>query len=193
MHKELLLLGFLQSGPKTGYDLHRIVQAHGDLYTDLKKGNVYYLLERMATEEYVSVVTESGGRGLRRERLIYTLTEGGRQRFQKMLREVLRTFELAHTGVEVGVVFLPYLPSEEAIALLEERRSAVIARRSLVTDPMPLSSHLYVRLAHDHLRMLMDAELLWIERALESLRSDTNSQEDQPMRCLESSADDMVS
>ncbi len=37
MHKALLILGLLQGGPKTGYDLNRIVRAHGELYTDLKK------------------------------------------------------------------------------------------------------------------------------------------------------------
>ena len=67
MHKELLLLGLLQSGHNTGYELHRIVTAHGELYTDLKKGNVYYLLERLAADGALTVTAEPGARGPRRD------------------------------------------------------------------------------------------------------------------------------
>jgi DNA-binding PadR family transcriptional regulator len=170
MHKELLLLGLLQSGPKTGYDLHRVVVAHGELYTDLKKGNVYYLLERMADAGHLQVETEPGARGPRRERLIYSLTEQGRQHFVDLLREVVRTYELAHTGVEVGMVFLPSLAPEESIPLLEERRRAVIARRSLVEHEARAADPLHTQLAHGHLLCIMDAELAWIDRAIQGIR-----------------------
>src|SRR5579871_4337128 len=166
MHKELLVLGLLTSGPRTGYDLHRFVVAHGELYTDLKKGNVYYLLERLAGAGYLQVEAEGGARGPRGERLIYTLTDQGRQRFAELLREVMRTYELAHTGVEVGMVFLPTLPPEEAVHLLEERRQAVVARHSLVEREAQSADPLHTRLAHDHLLCIMDAELAWIDRAI---------------------------
>lgn len=169
MHKELLLLGLLQTGPKTGYDLHRIVVAHGELYTDLKKGNVYYLLERLTTAGYLQVVAVAGARGPRGERLIYTLTDQGRERFVTLLRDVVRIYELAHTGVEVGMFFLPYLRSDEAIHLLEERRQAIIARQALVTKDANMNAHLHEQLAQDHLLSLMEAELLWVNRALHRL------------------------
>src|SRR5215469_817490 len=102
MHKELHLLGLLLLGPKTGYQLHRITEAHGELYTDLKKGNVYYLLDRLAKSGALEVTAEAGAPGPRRERLIYAITDHGRQRFHELLRAVLRTYELPHTGVEVG-------------------------------------------------------------------------------------------
>ena len=86
MHKALLVLGLLQGGPKTGYDLHRIVRAHGELYTDLKKANLYYLLERLAAEGYLEMEAKPGGRGPRRERLVYALTPRGRERFGELLR-----------------------------------------------------------------------------------------------------------
>jgi DNA-binding PadR family transcriptional regulator len=185
MHKELLLLGLLQFGPKTGYDLHRFIQAHGDLYTDLQKGNIYYLLDRLATKGFVSVVTESGARGNRGERLIYTLTDSGREHFLEMLRDNLSTFELAHTGVEVGMFFLSHLPVEEAIDLLKERRQKVFDRRTLVNDSAQSSGHLHVSLAQDHLLMLMDAELAWIDRTLQRLRPETGlpHAQDNAIRC----------
>src|SRR5882672_3311184 len=129
MHKALLLLGLLLNHPRSGYELHRIVRAHGELYTDLKKANLYYLLDRLAREGYLRVKAEPGARGPRGERLVYSLTKKGRQRFIELVREILRTFEPAHTGVDVAVVFLAELPRSEALTLLLERHKIVSARR----------------------------------------------------------------
>jgi DNA-binding PadR family transcriptional regulator len=170
MHKELLVLGLLTSGPRTGYDIQRIVAAHGDLYTDLKKGNVYYLLERLAAAAFLEVQSEAGAPGPLRERHIYTLTAKGRERFNSLLREVVRSFELLHTGVEVGMVFLPYLPPEEAILLLDERRQTINARLALVEQEAKATERLHEQLAQDHLVTLLEAERSWTERALQRLR-----------------------
>jgi DNA-binding PadR family transcriptional regulator len=170
MHKELHLLGLLQSGPKTGYQLHRITKAHGELYTDLKKGNVYYLLDRMARSGELEVRAEGGAPGPRRERLVYAITESGRQRFHELLRDVLRAYNPPHTGVEVGMVFLPYLDVTEATQLLSERRAAVLDRRVTLVGEMEPSDHGHVSLAQDHLLCLVNAELSWIERTIERLR-----------------------
>jgi DNA-binding PadR family transcriptional regulator len=170
MHKELHILGLLLTGPKTGYDLHRIVVAHGDLFTDLKQGNVYYLLERLATTGALAVTTEAGARGPRRERLVYALTDQGRQRFHELLREVVRSYDVAHTGIEVGMIFLSYLDSHDAIHLLEERRQKVLVRREAVERQVDDTDSLHAQLALDHLLSLMDAELAWVARALPRLR-----------------------
>lgn len=177
MHKELLLLGLLQSGHNIGYELHRIVTAQGDLYADLKRGNVYYLLDRLAASGAVEVEIEGGARGPRRERLVYTITDLGRQRFLELLRDVVRTFELPHTGVEVGISFLPYVSAQEAVEWLEERRQAVLARRALFMDrKVATHNRLHVQLAQDHLLSLMEAELAWIDHAVQLLRQEEQRQ-----------------
>jgi DNA-binding PadR family transcriptional regulator len=170
MHKELHLLGLLQSGPKTGYQLHRITKAHGELYTDLKKGNVYYLLDRMARSGELEVTAEGGAPGPRRERLVYAITASGRQRFHELLRDVLRVYDPPHSGVEVGMVFLPYLDVTEATQLLSERHSAALDRRATIEREMQSSDHGHVNLAQDHLLCLVNAEVSWIERTIERLR-----------------------
>ncbi len=172
MHKILLLLGLLRHGPMSGYDLHRIVRAHGELYTDLKKANVYYLLERLAADGYLSVRAEAGARGPRGERLIYSLTAAGQARFHEVLREVLRSYDPVHSGVDVAVVFLKSLPLAEAQSLLEERRQVVAARRRQVTAEWSdeAGGSVLEQIARDHLLSLIDAELAWVERALKHLR-----------------------
>jgi DNA-binding PadR family transcriptional regulator len=172
MHKELLLLGLLRRGPMSGYDLHRIVVAHGDLYADLKKGNVYYLLERLAGEGLLTVQTETKARGPRGERLIYALTAQGRTRFQELLGAVVSTYEPAHMGIEVAVIFLGALPDQEVRALLTRRRVAVQERRAVATNGFgAMPTGLLEQLAQDHLLALMDAELAWIDRSLARLPS----------------------
>lgn len=173
MHKELHILGLLLAGPKTGYDLHRIVVAHGELFTDLKKGNVYYLLDRMAQRGDLSVTTEAGARGPQRERYLYAITEQGRRQFDQLLREVVRTFEVAHTGVEVGMVFLPHLDRRVAIELLRERRGAALARRADIVGEGRTHEGLFQELARDHLLSLIDAEVAWVDRALRRLVAST--------------------
>jgi len=173
MHKGLLILGLLHNHPLSGYDLHRIVRAHGELYTDLKKANLYYLLDRLAKDGYLKVRAEPGARGPRGERLIYSSTVKGRERFIELLHEILRTFEPSHTGIDVAVVFLSQLPPKDALALLKKRGDIVATRRAQVAAELgdfagrgPLA-----RIAADHLLCLIDAELQWIDRSLAHLRA----------------------
>jgi|SRR5215469_6760687 len=173
MHKLLLLLGLLQQGPLYGYELYQIVRAHGELYADLKKANLYYLLERLASEGYLSMRAEEGTRGARGERLIYELTDQGRIHFKELLREVILTYEPAHIGVDTAVVFLESLPRDESMQLLAERRRIVAGRRDMVAKelaPVVERSPL-LHIASDHLLSLIDAELAWIDRSLSYLHA----------------------
>ncbi len=178
MHKTLLILGLLQNGPLHGYDLHRIVQAHGDIYADLKKPNLYYLLDRMAAEGLLHVHAETGARGARGERLIYELTEQGQTRFQELLREVLRSYEPVHTGIEVAITFLKRLSLEDAVSLLEERRSAVVIyQEQLLVHQQNNETNPLTAIALDHLAGLVVAELQWVDRSLVRLRDQHSADE----------------
>lgn len=172
MHKILLLLGLLRRRPCYGYELHRVVRAHGELYTDLKKGNLYYLLERLAKEGDLQMQTEGGARGARGERLIYSLTAQGRARFETLLRETLLTYEPGSPAVGAAIVFLTQLPPDEGLLLLEKRHLLVKARREQAIAEQGDASICgpLVCLADDHLIGLIDAELAWIDRSLTYLR-----------------------
>lgn len=191
MHKILLLLGLLRYGPMSGKDLHRLVQeqdalsfamsgydlhtlvrTHGALSTDLKKSNVYYLLDRLAADGYLNVSTEPGARGPRGERLIYSLTSAGCERFDELLREVLRTDDQLHSGIDVALLFLRQMPHAEALALLEERRQRTALRREQVASELDeqVRNNPLQRIAFDHLLSLIDAELAWLGRTLADLR-----------------------
>ena len=173
MHKTLLILGLLLHGPLHGYEIHRIVRAHGALYTDLKKANLYYLLDRLQQDGALTVHTKPGARGARGERLIYTLSNQGHARFFDLLRALLRTFDPVHTGVDVAVVFLAQLPPAEAMTLLQERRQIVGVRRAQVAAELGdlTTRSQWSAIAADHLLSLIDAEQAWLGRALARLHA----------------------
>jgi DNA-binding PadR family transcriptional regulator len=172
MHKVLLLLGMLLDGPLYGYQMHQIVRAHGELYADLKKANMYYLLERLTKDGYLEMEVEPGTRGARGERLIYAITNQGRVHFHQVLRETLLNYEMVHTGIETAVVFLSHLSPEEGMTLLKKRRQAMQEKRAQVVTDMgrPEANAPLVVIAGDHLISLLDAELAWIDRSLAYLQ-----------------------
>jgi DNA-binding PadR family transcriptional regulator len=172
MYKMLLVLGLLRARSLHGYELHRIVRSYGDLYPDLKKANLYYLLDRLARSGYLEVQVEPAARGVRGERFTYTITEKGCAYFEELLRGVLRSYEPIRTGIDVAVVLLEHLPLGEAIRLLDERYSAIAYRRELVAGELGdvAGRSLLEFIASDHLLMLIDAELAWIDRSLQQLR-----------------------
>lgn len=165
MHKRLLLLGFLRDRPLTGYEVNRVVAAHGDLYSDLKKGNVYYLLDRLAREGLVSVRTESGARGPRRERLVYALTASGKRELLALLRKEVERYEPLHGGIEVAAVLLDQLPKAEARTLLRHRLSLVEQTATRLRSTLGEAGQTPGSAA-DHMLLLAEAERRWIERAI---------------------------
>lgn len=176
--KTLMVLGLLKSGPKHGYELHRIVVAHGSLYSDFKKPTLYHLLHRLAVQGAVQVHSEGGARGPRGERLVFALAQKGETLFLDLLRGALSSYDSSHTSFEVATAFLGWLPAGEAQELLRRRRTVVRARRAEVVaevqvmagdaDPARVAAR---KLAADHSVSLMDAEIAWTDRAIRQIGS----------------------
>jgi DNA-binding PadR family transcriptional regulator len=183
MHKELLILGLAGSrGPISGYDIHRIVRAHGDFFTDLKKPNMYYLLGRLAESGYLRVRAEPGTRGRRGERLLYKLTPKGRQRFHELLRVQLQRYDTVHTGIEVAVIFLSQLSQKSALALMKKRRAVVEKHQRTATQALGDISKrgTLAKISADHLLMLINAEVEWLKGAITTLEHARDSFLKQP-------------
>ena len=172
MDKELWVLGLLRDHSLHGYELHRIVRSHGALYRELKKANLYHLLDRLAGVGYLTVETEPGTRGARGERLVYTVTAKGRARFYELLRQAVRTYEPASSGVAAAIPFLVDLPPAETMALLAQRRAEAAAYQQQVLEALgesPAANRL-TQIAADHILAMIAAELGWIDRSLDQLK-----------------------
>jgi DNA-binding PadR family transcriptional regulator len=178
-----MLLGRLRSRAKHGYELHRIVVAHGSLYADFKKPTLYHLLHRLALQGAVAVRSEGGARGPRGERLVFALEPAGEALLLELLRGALSSHDGSQTSFEVAVAYVGLLPPAEAQALLRRRSSLIRDRRAEVVgeiEAMAAQSdparHAARQLAADHSLSMMDAEIAWTDRAIRQLAVPTRAQ-----------------
>jgi DNA-binding PadR family transcriptional regulator len=174
--KTLMVLGLLKSGPKHGYELHRIVVAHGSLYAEFKKPTLYHLLHRLAVQGMVQVRSEGGARGPRGERLVFALAAKGKALFLHLLRSTLSSYDAGPISFQVAAAFLMFLPAAEAKALLRQRCSVIRARRAEVVSDLESMSRISSpagraarELAASHALMLMDADIAWTDGAIRQL------------------------
>ena len=178
--RTLMVLGLLTGGPKHGYELLRILLAHGSLSTEFKKPTLYHLLHRLTLQGAVQVHAEGGTRGRRGERLVFGLTGQGESQFQELLRQALSTYDRSATTFEVATAYLPWLPPEEAQSLLGKRRQAIATLNAELQGELaklagePPGRRLAARgLALDHAISLLEAETAWLDRAMTHLGSPT--------------------
>lgn len=189
MYKTLLVLGLLRTRSLHGYELHRIVRSHGVLYSALKKANLYYLLDRLARNGYLEVQAEPRSNGIRGEQLNYTITEKGCVYFEELLQTVIRVYEPPHTATDIAITLLEHLPLRDAIAALTERHTIIARHRErIIAELKESASHnLLESLASDHLLMLIDAELAWVDRSLQRLQQAEKNSERAPQEATVSS------
>jgi DNA-binding PadR family transcriptional regulator len=158
-----LVLALLAGGPAHGYDLKR---AHDDWFPGSRPvafGQIYATLGRLLRSGLVEVVetrVESGP-----ERTVYALSSRGRRRLRDWLAEpaeaapssagelVGKTVAAVHTGADAG-------------ALVARQRDAHVARMRELTGRPP-AGDVGAQLAHDHVVAHLDADLRWLETALE--------------------------
>jgi DNA-binding PadR family transcriptional regulator len=180
--RALMVLGVLKAGPRHGYDIHRIMLAHGTLYADFKKPTVYHLLARLADQGAVQVRPEAGARGPRGERLVYALTPAGDALFARQLRALLSAYEDGPGNFQVAAGFLAWLPPAEAGDLLRQRCEAARARSReveaelghLLEDAPGEGGAQRMRsrfLAIDHALDRIDADIRWMEKTIRFLNA----------------------
>jgi len=165
MERELLLLGLLQQQEMHGYQLHEFIDSTMQTCVDLKKSTAYYLLEKMAREGYVTSSEEREGN--RPTRQVYSLTPAGEAQFQSLLRQNLAAYRPALFPGDTGITFLDDLPPDEAIALLQTRRAAMVEELERAENAPAHSGSLQLLIEHQivHLR----SELDWVDIVISHL------------------------
>jgi len=162
MNDELLLLGLLFGSSMHGYGINEMAEQLQPYGWHVKPSSVYGRLERLEHRGLIESHSERVGR--RPERKVYALTDTGRDRFRRLLRDNLRTHERVAGPDDLGLLFQRLLPTEETATLLGERRDAILedldGLRALVREDTP------GRLAAEHTLAITEAELAWLEATL---------------------------
>jgi DNA-binding PadR family transcriptional regulator len=165
------MLGLLDEDEMHGYKLHEYVSRAMGMYTDIKKSTIYYTLDGLEKEGYVSQEVEREGR--RPERRVYRITDKGREYFLELLRRQLSDYTRTCYTDDIGISFLHRLPPGEAHRLLTEKREKIqSALKSFREQPKQDESRRYVvshNIAH------LEADLAWIYSILMELERQENT------------------
>jgi DNA-binding PadR family transcriptional regulator len=178
MSTKLIVLGLLREGPKHGYEIKRQFEGEEMVeWTGVSYGAVYSALGKLAAQGLVEKTTvEQVGKGPSRQ--VYRITDAGRREFIRLLREALRNVSYKADPVDIGFRFLHALPGDEAISLLQERKTEL--QRSLATLEQAKARFVeqhqgapYVSmgsLMFDHWLLQLQAELTWLDSVLLELQ-----------------------
>ena len=165
---EFALLGLLSQGPLHGYELRkRMTTTYGPfralsfsvLYPQLRKMMEANLIEKSFTDE--------GGLS-RRSRIVYDLTEKGREKFSQLMQSASPdTFE--DEGFEVRFAFFGPTPRNNRVRILEGRHrrlvdKAEVSRRDLAKIPEGIDTYLIEWRRHS--LESAEREIIWLEKMI---------------------------
>ena len=172
----LAAMALLYERPMHPYEMVTLMRERGKHESvRLRYSSLYSVVGALEREELI-VARETVREGRRPERTIYGITDAGREEFLTWLRELLREPVKEYTQFAAGLSFLPGLPPEEAVALLEERV------RYLEEETKEMRAHLEGVMEHynlprlflvesEHELMLREAELGWVRKIVEEIEA----------------------
>lgn len=165
MERELLLLGLLRQQNMHGYLLYEFIEQSLSTCTDIKKSTAYYLLNKMATDGWIT--EEQVLEGNRPPRRVYSLTPAGEAKYQRLLRDNLTEYFPTYFPGDIGLAFVDDLPGEEAVTLLKERREKLSQALHQVQSAPIHEGNLQWTIQHQiqHLR----TELAWLDGIIANL------------------------
>ncbi len=163
--RELLLLGLLRRQEMHGYQLNEFLLGELATCTDIKKPTAYYLLKKMAQQGWIAETIEQEGN--RPPRRVYRLTPQGEAAFQDLLRAALPVYIPTYFQGDLSLAFLDELPPAEALALLEQRRAALLQAQIVLQNAPPHSGS--VQWLIEHQRRHLQTELVLLDEICASL------------------------
>jgi DNA-binding PadR family transcriptional regulator len=161
-----LVLGLLRGGAAHGYDVKR---GHDSWFPDARPlafGQVYTTLARLERDGLVEVVGKGSDGGP--ERTVYDLTDSGRAHLDAWLDEPVEP--TGGTAAEmVRKVIAALRTGGDAEAFVARQRTLHLRRiRELLEAPD--GDDPAVRLVREHVVAHLDADLRWLDTALERIR-----------------------
>jgi DNA-binding PadR family transcriptional regulator len=172
----LAVLALLYERPMHPYEMVTLMRERGKHESvRLRYSSLYSVVGALEREGLIEP-KETVREGRRPERTVYEITSEGSEEFLTWLRELLREPVKEYTQFAAGLSFLPGLPPEEAVALLEERvrrlereTGEMRSRLDTVIEQLKLPRLFLVESEHE--LMLREAELEWVRALVEEIES----------------------
>jgi DNA-binding PadR family transcriptional regulator len=173
----LAVMALLYERPMHPYEMVSTMRERGKHESvRLRYSSLYSVVEALVREGLISP-RETVREGRRPERTVYELTEAGRVEFLGWLRELLSEPAKEYTQFAAGLTFLPALPPEEAVELLDERvrrlEEEIEEMRSLLNDVMEQGLPRLFLIESEHELILREAELRWVRELVREISDGT--------------------
>ncbi len=175
MSLEFAILGFLQYGPMTGYDLKKHFDVSVRHFWPADQSQIYRTLARLETQAFVERETLRGQE--HPDRKVYHLTPAGRDALARWLRAPLPAQDTRLAEL-IQVFFAGQLSNAEALALFErlaESARAALAGYDLIPQPPEADGlareRFFWQLTLDYGKMSTRADLQWLESVIARIRA----------------------
>jgi DNA-binding PadR family transcriptional regulator len=170
----LLVLWLLYEKPQHVYGMQKLIEAQGkDRVVNVRsRGSLYQTIERLVRHGLVDVSETVRVEGYP-DRILYAITDAGREVAREWLREMLRTVGGEYPEFIAAVSILFGLPPEDARAQLEERERRLAAEladtEAALAGPPAGLPRLFL-LEEEYRKALLDAQLAWVRGVIADLR-----------------------
>jgi DNA-binding PadR family transcriptional regulator len=174
----LAVMALLYERPMHPYEMVTLMRERGKHESVRLRYSSLYSVVAALEREGLIVSKETVREGRRPERTIYEITGAGREEFLTWLRELLREPVKEYTQFAAGLSFLPGLPPEEAVALLEERVGRLEKETAEMRSRLDAAMEQYglprlFLVESEHELMLREAELGWVRKIVEEIEAGT--------------------
>ncbi|MFP3467509.1 PadR family transcriptional regulator [Leifsonia sp. SIMBA_070] len=121
----LAVLACLWERPMYPYEMTTTMRERGkEDSIRLNFGSLYAVIKSLQKHGFIEVA-QTEREGNRPERVVYTITDAGRQEAEEWLRELIEMPVKEYPAIETGLSLLPMLPPDVAAELLESRRERI--------------------------------------------------------------------
>ena len=170
----LAVLSTVVQRPMHRYEMASIMRARDkDKDMNVKWGSLYTVVANLAKHGFLEEVGTTR-HGARPERVVYQITEAGRQELLDWTRELLASPQREHPKFAAGLSVLTVLPPDEVIALLRARLDSL--QRALASERAAAESADVPRLfliELEYATAMIEAESAWVRSLLGELASGT--------------------
>jgi DNA-binding PadR family transcriptional regulator len=170
---ELAVLSLVAERPRHGYEIDQVIRERGMRdWTEVGFSSIYYLLKKLERDGQIEGRLEEAQRGPARK--VYHVTQDGRRTFRAAVLDALSVPVRPRSPLQLGLANLPSILPAEAMAALEQYRSALAARLEEVEkkqqrqQPLPF----FVDAMFEHSMVMIKAELGWLERFMAELEEE---------------------
>jgi DNA-binding PadR family transcriptional regulator len=165
-----VLLQLLDEGPRHGYQLKVDFEARTGGIWPLNVGQVYTTLDRLARDGLVAGVEGDGG-----PQRTFRITEEGRGEVKDWVQSSTVDAAPARDDLIMKVLVAVGRGADDALAVIDGQRSALLAalQRRRRSERAEGSGSIAEELAADAVLTRVEADINWLERCEEKLRSQT--------------------